>query len=354
MPFLFGHDQPGNHAAIGCAVVAVMEHRDGPAPAQAVEKVEQRARPLRELETQHHLIVDALGMPADHVTDVQFGQFIVGQVQHRKTLAGQAGDQRAARVVLRMGLHADENVGFTVGVVAVVEFGDLALADGFAERLEAARLLGDGHGNDRFAAFAQLGALGNVTQAVKVDVGPGVDRHQRLAADAALFDVFLDPGHAQRARRLGDRAGVVVDILDRSANLVGADGDHFIDIMTAHLKGVMADLRHRHAIGKQTDLAQHHALTCGHCGLQAIGIVRFDTNHLDFRAQVFDVSRDTGNQTAATDRHENGVQAARLLTKDFHRHGALPGNRVGIVIGMDVNEALLIDQFQRVSQRFGE
>jgi hypothetical protein len=79
-------------------------------------------------------------MAADHVANVQLGQFVVGQVEHREALLGQAGNQRAARVVFRVGLHADEDVRLAAGVVAVVEFGDLALADGLAERLEAARL----------------------------------------------------------------------------------------------------------------------------------------------------------------------------------------------------------------------
>ncbi|RMO16362.1 hypothetical protein ALQ46_05467, partial [Pseudomonas savastanoi pv. phaseolicola] len=354
MPLFLRHHQPGNHPAVSSAVVAVVEHRDGPAAAQTVEEVEQRARSLRELEAQHHFIIDPLGMPANHVANMQFGQFVVGQVQHRKTLPGQAGDQRAARVVLRVSLHADEDVRLAIGVVAVVEFGDLPLADGLAERLEAARLLGNGHGDDRLAAFAQLGALGNVTQTVEVDVGSGVDRHQCLTADTALLDVFLDPGHAQRAGGLGDRAGVVVNVLDRRADIVGADGDHFIDIMTAHFKGVMADLRHRHTIGKQPDLAQYHALARRHCRLQAVGVVRFDADNLDLRSQVFDVRRDTRDQTATTDRYEYRVQLPRLLAKNLHRHGALPGNRVRVVIRVDVDEALFVDQLQRVGQRFGE
>ncbi|OSN12319.1 hypothetical protein BV341_05748 [Pseudomonas syringae pv. actinidiae] len=143
-------------------------------------------------------------MPANHVADVQFGQFVVGQVQHRKTLPGEAGDQCAAWVILRVSLHADEDVRFAVGVVTVVEFCDLALADGCAERLEAARLFRNGHGNDRLTTFAQLGTLCHMAQAVEVDVGAGVDGHQCLASHAALFDVFLDACNAQRTRRLGD------------------------------------------------------------------------------------------------------------------------------------------------------
>src|SRR3546814_13235492 len=121
---------------------------------------------------------------------------------------------------------------------------------------EAARLLGDGDGDDRLALLAQLGALGDVAQAVEIDVGAGVDAHQHLAADAFALDVFLDPGHGQRTCRLGDRAGIVVDILDRRADLVGTDGDHFVDMILAELEGVLTDLRHRHAVGAQPDLPQ--------------------------------------------------------------------------------------------------
>ncbi len=124
--------------------------------------------------------------------------------------------------------------------------------------------------------------------------------------------------------------------------------------MAAHFKGVMADLRDRHAIGKQPDLAQHHALPGGHRRLQAVGVVRLDANDLDLRAQVFHIRRDTGNQTAATDRNKDRIQLARLLTKNLHRHRALPGDGVGVVIRMDVDEALFVDQLQRVSQRFRE
>ncbi|OSR67940.1 hypothetical protein BV326_04072 [Pseudomonas syringae pv. actinidiae] len=117
---------------------------------------------------------------------------------------------------------------------------------------------------------------------------------------------------------------------------------------------MMANLRHRHAVGKQPDLAQHHALACCHRRLQAVGVVRLDADDLDLRPQVFHVRCNPGNQAATTDRHKDRVQLPRLLTEDFHRHGALSGNGVGVVIRMDVDEALLIDQFQRVSQRLWE
>ncbi|KUG43820.1 hypothetical protein ALP79_200325 [Pseudomonas savastanoi pv. fraxini] len=88
--------------------------------------------------------------------------------------------------------------------------------------------------------------------------------------------------------------------------------------------------------------------------MQAVGVVRLDADHLDLRAQVFHIRCDTGDQTAAPDRNKDRIQLPRLLTKNLHRHGALPGNRIGVVIRVDVDETLFVDQFQRIGQRLGE
>ncbi|MNZ76598.1 hypothetical protein D3C78_951110 [compost metagenome] len=117
---------------------------------------------------------------------------------------------------------------------------------------------------------------------------------------------------------------------------------------------MLADLRHCHAIGKQPDLRQHHTLTRGHGGLQAVGVVRLDADHLDLRAQVLHVGGDAGDQAAATDRDEDRVQLARVLTQNLHGHGALTGDGVRIVIGVDVDKALFVHQLQRIGQRFRE
>ncbi|MCY1361804.1 hypothetical protein D9M69_484880 [compost metagenome] len=43
-----------------------------------------------------------------------------------------------------------------------------------------------------------------------------------------------------------------------------------------------------------------------------------------------------------------------MLAEDFHGHGALAGDHFRVVVGMDVDEALLFHQLQRISQGLGE
>jgi hypothetical protein len=88
---------------------------------------------------------------------------------------------------LGRGRQADEHMGFGVVVDAVVELGHAArpawqLADHqFAKAPEAAALFGNRHGEQRFALFADLGALGDEAQAVEVHVGAAQDRRVGLA-----------------------------------------------------------------------------------------------------------------------------------------------------------------------------
>ena len=50
-------------------------------PAQFVEKLHQRPRSFRKLKAINPLILRGRRMPAHHMADVQFGHFVVTQVQ---------------------------------------------------------------------------------------------------------------------------------------------------------------------------------------------------------------------------------------------------------------------------------
>ena len=240
-------------------------------------------------------------------------------------------------------LDADEDVRFVGGVVAVVELGDVALADQRQEFLVGARLLGQRHRQHGFALLADFGALGDEAQAVEVHVGAGGHGDQRLVLELVLAGVFLGAGDGQRAGRFEDRAGVLEDVLDRGADGVGVDQDHLVDVFLAQAEGFLADVLDRRAVGEQADLLEADALALGQRLRHGIGVDGLDADDLDFRAQALDVGGDAGDQPAAADAAEHGVDrpvVARVLAQDFHADGALAGDHVGIVEGMDEGELL--------------
>jgi len=142
--------------------------------------------------------------------DMQFGEFVIGQIQHRKTCLAQAFHQGITRVVFRVSLHADENMRLVAVVITVVELGNLALTERFAERLETPRTLGNGHRDNRLAFFTKLGALRDMAQAVEIDIRPRGHRRQYLPAHAAAFDILLDSRQRQRTRRFGNLPGILI------------------------------------------------------------------------------------------------------------------------------------------------
>ena len=145
-------------------------------------------------------------------------------------------------------MDAHENVGGGVVAVAVVEFGDVAAAQDVDELEEAAGLLGNRHGKNAFIAFGQLAALGNVAQAVEIDVGAAGDGNQGLSLRLLAGDVGFEAGQGQRAGGLADAAGVVENIFKRTTDGVGVHRDDFVQEFAAQAEGFFAHQLHRRAV----------------------------------------------------------------------------------------------------------
>ena len=101
-PLARRHLDPGEHAPVVGAVVAVVEEADVPALAHRVEEAHQRARPLRELEAVEHLVRCRRGA-ADEVADVELRELVVGQVER---LDPGPADRPQQLVLLRAVAHA--------------------------------------------------------------------------------------------------------------------------------------------------------------------------------------------------------------------------------------------------------
>ncbi|MNF98207.1 hypothetical protein D3C84_810610 [compost metagenome] len=106
-----------------------------------------------------------------------------------------------------------------------------------------------------------------------------------------------------------------------------------------------------HTIGKGTDTGQDDAFTRLQCCVQARRVLRLDTDDSYLGHQVFDIGCDARDQTAATDRNENRIQRALMLTQDFHRDSALPGNDVRIVKRRNKGTTGFARKVQRIGQR---
>nr|GEU28525.1 hypothetical protein [Tanacetum cinerariifolium] len=346
------HLQADQDAAHVAALAAVVAQRDIPVRRHAVQEAHQRARALGEFEAVQQLAVGQRALAAHQVAHVGLGQLVVGQVQCAE-IVGLEGARQRARFAAVGDLHADEHMGFVLVADAVVELGDVARSHQRAKALEAAALLGQRDGKQRFARLAQFRAFGNETQAVEIHVGAAGNRDQGLVPDRVFgqccpFDIGLGARNGQRAGRLQDAAGVREHVLDGGADGVGIDNDDVIDILLGEAEGFLAHQAHGRAVRKQADVRQRDAFA----GLDAAGhgvrIHGLHADDLDVRADRLDVAGNAGNQPAAADGDKNCVDRPRVLAQDFHADRALAGNYVRIVERVDKGQLLFFFQRQRV------
>ena len=98
---------------------------------------------------------------ADHVTDMDFGDFVIGQIDIGQTCVSQlfADDGQVLRTG---GLQADKNMRIFIAAVAIVELSNVPASQQIDKLQEAALFFGNGNGENTFVALAQLTALRNV------------------------------------------------------------------------------------------------------------------------------------------------------------------------------------------------
>ena len=319
-------------------MVAVVEEGDVPAALHVVEEVAQRAGAFGKFKRNQAFVFHFVAAAADHIADVDFGDFVFGQVGVGQACGGEFG-RDGGTVGRACGLDAGKDVGGVVVAVAVVEFRNAAVAQGVDKFEEAAGAFGDGNGENAFVAFAQFAAFGNVAQAVEVHVGAAVDGNQGLPFAVFAGDIGFQAGQSQCAGRFGDAAGVVEDVFQRAADVVGVYQDDVVQKVAADGEGGFAHQFDRRAVGKQADVFQFQTFSSFNRTLHGAGIECFHADDFDFGAHVFDKGRNARRQPAAADGDENGINRLRMLADDFHADGALSGDNVRVVEGRDVGQA---------------
>ena len=226
-------------------------------------------------------------------------------------------------------------------------------ADQFAKAPEAAALLGNRDSEQGLALLAHFSTFRHETQPVEIHVGTAQDGRVGFTAGAVLHHVLLDGRHGQRTGRLHDAAGVDKNVLDGRAHGVGVDRHVAVDQRAGNAESFLAHQLDGRAVREQPDVAERDALPGGNRLDHGVGVVHLHADHLDLGAHRLDVVGNTGNQAAATDRHEHRMQWPLMLSQDFHGDGALAGDHVGIVERVDEGQALLRLQFECVAVGIG-
>ena len=67
--------------------------------------------------------------------------------------------------------------------------------------------------------------------------------------------------------------------------------------------------------------------------VHGIGVLGLDADDFHSRAHLLHIRGDATDESAATDRHEDGIQRVGMLLEDFEADGALPGNHLRVVVG---------------------
>src|SRR5829696_5312504 len=127
---------------------------------------------------------------------MDLSHLVVAHVEHWVPHVTQRSDKLAFLPLAFGQLHANKNLRRLSVSITVVELCDGALAQRLDKPPVAARPLRDGDGEQRFASFADFGALGDMTQAIEVEICAAVDRDKPSAAQVLALGVPLQPGEA--------------------------------------------------------------------------------------------------------------------------------------------------------------
>src|SRR5450759_881584 len=286
-------------------------------------------------------------MTADHVAHVQLRHFIVRHVRDAVArLAQLAYDCIVLGAALREP-EADENLRRAGIFIAVGELGDVVLTERFAEVQETTGLLRNLHGEQSLAFGTQVGALGDVPQAVEIHVCAAVDRNQPLTAHAGARRILFNACHRQCTGRLDNRTRVLEHILNRRTDLVRIDEHDLIDVLAGERKAFLADAFHGDPIGEYADAFKGDAPSGAQRFVHGGRVFGLDADDFYLRVEALHVYGNAANQAATAYRHEDRVQLSAALPQDLEADSPLPRDHIGVVERMHEHEMALAREHQR-------
>jgi hypothetical protein len=166
-----------------------------------------------------------------------------------------------------------------------------------------------------------------------------------------LRDVLLGAGDRQPTRRFDDRAGVLENVPDCCACLVGMHRDDLVNEFLAEAKGLVTHAPHRDAIGEDANVFECNRRARCQRLAHRIGVVRLHAHDADRRPHLLDPGGYARDQAATADGHEQHIDIFFGLFENFLADRALAGDHDGIVERVYEYEALFVREFAGVPVR---
>ena len=139
-------------------MIAIMEQSDIPFGAHMVQETGQCAGTLRKFKADQAFAGNFFRPSPDHVTNMDFGDFVIGQVNIRQSCVSQLFTDDG-QVLRTCSLQADKNMSIVVVAVAVVELGNIPTTQYIDKLEEAAFFFRNGNSKNTFVTLAQLTAF---------------------------------------------------------------------------------------------------------------------------------------------------------------------------------------------------
>ena len=261
--------------------------------------------------------------------------------QIRVSQPGRCNRRTSCRVSSRLWIDKpDEHARLLRVAVAVVELGDVARPEQRAEAPEAARAAPESSppGSPRAARPARRArprsAGGRSSCWRRRRSPPACCPRTRRRSTQALAPATASAPAGSRIERVSSNTSLM------AAQMSSLSTRTISSTSSRHRRKVSSpDLLHRHAVGEQPDLgAACTRWPAASERVMASAVYRLHADDLDLRAQALDVGGDARDQSAAAHGDEDGVDRAAVLAQDLHADGALAGDHVRVVVGVDEGE----------------
>ena len=227
----------------------------------------------------------------------------------------------------------------------------LRVRDEPRERRHAARHVGDDHAQTRESARLREPLVDEACERRDVDVAAADDTAHVLAE--VLHLVVDDRGDRGGAGALDDDLLLLEERQQRLRDLALRDRDDLVDVLLAHGEGVCARQTHREAVGERLRGGDEDGLVLLHGELHARQHRGLHADDADGRLLLLQRTRDAGDQAAAADGDDDGVEVGVLL-EQLQTDCALPSHDLEVVERVDEDLVLLLHHTLRFSSSIVE